>query len=65
MNSIPTAGELVRAVYREAVRQDPENTAVVLGIVSADEKMTIFKGDLEQIRVHLEPEDRLIVFSNH
>ena len=60
-----TAGELVRAVYREAERLDPENTAVVLGIVSADEKMTIFKGDLEEIRVHLEPEDRLIVFSNH
>lgn len=60
-----TADELVRAVYRDAVRMGEDNTAVVLGYVTANEKMKIFKGDLRKIQVHLEADDKLIVFSNH
>lgn len=60
-----TADELIRAVYREAVRIDEENTTVVLGYVTVKEEMIIFKGDLRRIEVALEPDDRLIVFSNH
>ena len=60
-----TADELVRAVYREAVRIDKENTTVVLGYITEKEEMIIFKGDLRSIKVALEPDDKLIVFSNH
>ncbi len=56
-----TAAELIRAVY-EASPED--NRSIVLGYVHRG-KITIFSGDQTNIKVALEPNDKIILFSNH
>lgn len=60
-----TAADLIRAVYHAALETDSDNTALALGYVTAGGEMTIFAGDQSQIRVELQPDDKLILFSNH
>lgn len=56
-----TAAELIRAVY-EASPED--NKSIVLGYVQRG-RITIFSGNQSDIKVALEPNDKIILFSNH
>lgn len=74
-----TATELIRAVYEGSLIAANEsvnpacknNVSMVLGYVkkgkvdNPDEKMILFSGNQDKIRVRLEPEDKLILYSNH
>ena len=74
-----TATELIRAVYegskiaaaKSSDHAYKDNLSVVIGYVkkgkveNEDEKMVIFSGNQDRIRVKLEPEDKLIIFSKH
>lgn len=59
------AASLIRAVYAAAHTTGQDNTALVLGCVTAEGEMTIFAGDQTQIMLDLTADDKLIVFSNH
>lgn len=54
--------ELIQGIFEASPE---ENKAVVLGYTNADGEMTIFSGDQDTTEVALNPEDKLIVFSNH
>lgn len=64
-----TAAEFIRAVYSASI--DPNkpiekrNPTIALGYVKPGGKMVLFGGDQSNIKVHLESNDKLIVFSNH
>ena len=74
-----TATELIRSVYdgsKIAAKKSTnpayrDNFSVVIGYVkkgkveNEDEKMVIFSGNQDKIKVRLEPEDKLIIFSKH
>ena len=74
-----TATELIRAVFdgsKEAAKKahrevNKTNEAVLLGYVrkgryeNPDEKMVIFTGNQDKIKVKLRSDDKLIIFSNH
>lgn len=74
-----TATELIRAVFdgsKEAAKkakrpENKTNEAVLLGYVkkgrfeNPNEKMVIFAGNQDKIKVKLEHDDKLIIFSNH
>jgi hypothetical protein len=75
-----TAAELIRAVYRSVKEIGEENTAIVLGYFPAnptpefyiennlepgDIAMQIFAGDQRKIKLLIQPDDKLIMFSNH
>ncbi|MBO5935015.1 MAG: hypothetical protein J6Q94_05940 [Clostridia bacterium] len=74
-----TATELIRAVFdgsKEAAKHakrevNKTNEAVLLGYVrkgrfeNPDEKMVIFTGNQDKIKVNLRDDDKLIIFSNH
>lgn len=57
-----TVRELIQGIFEASPE---ENKAVVLGYTNADGEMTIFSGDQDTTEVALNPEDKLIVFSNH
>ena len=62
--SIPgacNAADLIRATYEASPKG---NRSILLGVMKPQMKMTLFKGDLTAIPVKLEPEDRLILYSN-
>lgn len=63
-----TADKLVRAVYKESINTekfDFSNPTIVLGYVKPGGKMDLFSGDLSQISVKLDENDKLILFSAH
>ena len=64
-----TAAELIRAVYSASVDPavPPEHRypTIMLGYCGADGKVSLFGGDQTQIKVALQPSDKLVVFSNH
>ena len=56
------AAALIRGVYEAG----PENNkSMVLGYIRNDSQMILFSGDQRQVRVKLEPDDKLILFTNH
>ena len=63
-----TAYDLVRAVFEASVSsadasQRP-HPALVLGVVKASGETVIFSGDLSEIKVSLEAEDKLIIYTD-
>ena len=64
-----TAAELIRAVWSASVDSSvpPEkrNPTIVLGYVKPGGRITLFDGDQDSITVHLEKQDKIIVFTNH
>ena len=64
-----TCAQLIREVYRQST--DPTifpkqiNPSLVLGYVRADEGMTLFTGNQNELTVTLRPDDKLIVYSLH
>lgn len=57
-----TAENLIRMTY-EASPED--NRSILLGYISPEMDMVLFKGDQARIHVELKAEDKLIIFSNH
>ena len=57
-----TAENLIRMTYDASPR---DNRAILLGYISPDKNMTLFKGDQARIQVDLKAEDKVIIFSNH
>lgn len=71
-NEIPkpcTAYELIRAVYCASIDpslpEDKRNPTIPLGYVKPDGRITLFTGNQDSIKVNLEAQDKIIVFSNH
>jgi hypothetical protein len=63
-----TADQLVRAVYKASTDKEKmgmENPTILLGYVKPGEGITIFGGDLSQIKVNLTDKDKLVLFSAH
>lgn len=64
-----TADVFVRALYEASVDAslppDKINPTLALGYVKPGGDMTLFAGDLSQIRLHFEKHDKLILFSSH
>ena len=64
-----TADELIRAVYYasidESLPKKKRNPTLVLGYMKANGDMVLFEGDQSDIKVELETDDSLIVFSGH
>ena len=63
-----TAYDLVRAVFEASVSSaeapEKQNPILVLGYIKANGKTMIFSGDLSEINVSLEAEDKIIVYSD-
>ena len=63
-----TAYDLVRAVFEASVSsagaKEKQNPALVLGYVKADGETIIFSGDLSEINISLEAEDKIIVYTD-
>ena len=63
-----TAYDLVRAVFEASVSsagaKERQNPALVLGYVKADGETIIFSGDLSEINISLEAEDKIIVYTD-
>ena len=63
------ADELVRAVYNTSLTTVYESgetyPALVLGYVKKSGKMVIFSGDLSQVDVALEKDDKIILYTPH
>ena len=63
-----TAYDLVRAVFEASVSaseaSEKRYPALVLGIIKADGETILFSGDLSEINVSLEAEDRIIVYTD-
>ncbi len=64
-----TAEELIRAVWDASIDRSvpPEKRfpTIVLGYVKPGGKITLFGGDQSKIRLKLNAEDKIIVFTNH
>lgn len=64
-----TAAEFIRAVYDAStdmtLAPDDRNSAVVLGYVKPGGKMVLFDGDQTATKVHLDKNDKIIVYSKH
>ena len=59
-----TAHDLVRAVLEASVKSDQHRPALVLGYVKAGGETVIFSGDLSEIDVSLQAEDRVIIYTD-
>ena len=63
-----TAYDLVRAVFEASVSaseaSEKRYPASVLGYIKANGEVIIFSGDLSEINVSLEPEDKIIVYTD-
>lgn len=61
--------QFIRAVYSAStdpsIPKENQNPTIPLGYVKAGGEMVIFAGEQSDIRVELDPKDKLIVFSNH
>ncbi|MBR6765626.1 MAG: hypothetical protein IKM06_03990, partial [Clostridia bacterium] len=64
-----TAEKLVRAVYNasvdDSIPENKQNPTIVLGYVKPGGNIVLFAGDQSQIKVKLDINDKLILFSNH
>ncbi|MCR5155872.1 MAG: hypothetical protein K6C96_04245, partial [Butyrivibrio sp.] len=61
-----TARELIKAVYLASTEEkENENPTIVLGYINKKNGMKLFRGNQDNIEVELQPDDLLIVFSNH
>lgn len=64
-----TADQFIRAVYNasvdDSIPKDKQNPAIVLGYIKPGSKMVLFSDDQENIKVDLDINDKLIMFSNH
>ena len=64
-----TAEAFIRGVFYasadEAIPAEKRNPNMPLGYVKPGGKIVLFSGDQSQTMVHLEPRDKIIVFSNH
>ena len=64
-----TAYDLVRAVFEASVSsagtKEKQSPALVLGYVKVDGEIMIFSGDLTEINVALEAEDKIIVYKDN
>ncbi len=64
-----TADKFIRAVYNASVDDsipvEKQNPAIVLGYVKPGANMVLFSEDQEDIKVELDLNDKLIMFSNH
>ncbi|MBQ6336210.1 MAG: hypothetical protein IJI50_03155 [Ruminococcus sp.] len=58
-----TAYDLVRAVFEASVALQKRYPALVLGYVKDDGETVVFSGDLSEINVSLEADDKVIVYS--
>ena len=59
-----TAYDLVRAVFESSVASDKSKPVMVLGYIKATGETVIFSGDLSEINVSLEAEDKIIVYTD-
>lgn len=59
-----TAHELVRAVFEASVASAKLCPALVLGYIKANGETIVFSGDLSEIDVKLEAEDKIIVYTD-
>ena len=59
-----TAYDLVRAVFEASVASDKSKPVMVLGYIKATGETVIFSGDLSEINVSLEAEDKIIVYTD-
>lgn len=57
-----SAADLIRATF---IASPADNRSVLIGYMKPGMKMVLFKGDQSAISVELEPEDKLILLSNH
>ncbi len=68
-NKVPgkcTARQLIKAVYTASVEgKEKANPTIVLGYINKKNGMKLFRGNQDNIEVELQPDDLLIVFSNH
>lgn len=65
-----TAKELIDATYKASLENDlndytQQNICIVLGYVKSNGKIILFNGNQEKIKVNLEKDDKLIVYSDH
>lgn len=63
-----TAYELIRAVYNSSIEGNAggvQHESVVLGYVKPGGRLVLFSGNQKKINVSLEPNDKLILFSDH
>lgn len=64
-----TADKFIRAVYKasvdDSIPKENQNPTIVLGYVKPGSKMVLFSADQENIKVKLDKNDKLIMFSNH
>ena len=58
-----TAYDLVRAVFEASTASQKRYPALVLGYVKADGETVVFSGNLSEINVSLEADDKVIVYS--
>ena len=59
-----TAYALVRAVFEASVASDKSKPVMALGYIKATGETVIFSGDLSEINVSLEAEDKIIVYTD-
>ena len=61
-----TAYDLVRAVFDASVASGSQKQypALVLGYIKANGETIVFSGDLTEINVSLEPEDKIVVYTD-
>ena len=59
-----TAYDLVRAVFEASVSSAEGYPILVLGYIKSNGKTIIFSGDLSEIKVSLEAEDKIIVYTD-
>lgn len=63
-----SADELIHAVYAASIEdnsEDVQHMSVVLGYVKSGGRLVLFSGNQKKIKVSLEPQDKLIIFSDH
>ncbi len=59
-----TAYDLVRAVFEASVASAEASPILVLGYIKANGEIILFSGDLSEIPVSLEAEDKMIVYTD-
>lgn len=57
-----TAAQLIRGIYNAC---PPDNKAILIGYVSGDGNTVLFTGRQNELWLELQPQDKLIIFSNH
>lgn len=64
-----TVGEFVRALFEASIDpsipEEQQSPAVALGYVKPGGRMTLFAGNQKDQKIHLEKNDKLILYTNH